>query len=515
MSIFDFFKSRRASGGAADDWYETAGEDPDFTPDAPGAESTDAAVGGSGWSHFRGRRAELSGGLDNAKRMRRRKFTFAAAAVAVLAVVFAASALTDKKRSGVVRGESEETTTLDLTFGTDRLQREKWAMSLEGQFTEMMKAVGELTKKVDDNQRRIQLLTAELNRRAAAGTGDADGTGTNGSNGTNAGTSPLLSTQNTPTVNTFGNPDGQVSAVPGAAPVGDAAQGGHVPQLQLFVVSDPKTPPEAGAVPAGSGATNHRMLHETPLAPNRAGGSRAGEYLPASSFVSARLLTGGYVGTGAGAGMTPIPVVMRLEEAVTLPNMNESDLSGCFVSGSATGDLSSERVHIRLDRLSCVAPTGEALDMRVQGWVYDNAGMLGLPGKLITRSGQAIANALSVSILSGIGEAVSLTSQTTSTSTLTGTQTSEIKNAWGAGLGKGISDGFDRIAEYYLDLADRIFPVLEVTPGQRVDVVFAQGALIRTPGTGTGGTLSGAPSASTAASSAGGDANANTLGGTR
>lgn len=185
------------------------------------------------------------------------------------------------------------------------------------------------------------------------------------------------------------------------------------------------------------------------------------------------------------------------------------------MSGSATGDLSSERVHIRLDRLSCVAPTGEALDMRVQGWVYDNAGMLGLPGKLITRSGQAIANALSVSILSGIGEAVSLTSQTTSTSTLTGTQTSEIKNAWGAGLGKGISDGFDRIAEYYLDLADRIFPVLEVTPGQRVDVVFAQGALIRTPGTGTGGTSSGAPSASTAASSVGGDANANTLGGTR
>ncbi len=513
MSIFDFFKSRRASGGAADDWYETAGDDPDFTPEAPGAESTDAAVGGSGWSPFGGRRAGgagLSGGLDNAKRMRRRKFTFAAAAVAVLAVVFAASALTDKKRSGVVRGESEETTTLDLTFGTDRLQREKWAMSLEGQFTEMMKAVGELTKKVDDNQRRIQLLTAELNRRAAVG--DADGTGPNGSA---TGTAPLLSAQNTPTVNTFGNPDGQVPAVPGAAPVGDAAQSGHVPQLQLFVVSDPKTPPEAGAVPAGSGSTNHRMLHETPLAPNRAGGSRAGEYLPASSFVSARLLTGGYVGTGAGAGMTPIPVVMRLEEAVTLPNMNESDLSGCFVSGSATGDLSSERVHIRLDRLSCVAPTGEALDMRVQGWVYDNAGMLGLPGKLITRSGQAIANALSVSILSGIGEAVSLTSQTTSTSTLTGTQTSEIKNAWGAGLGKGISDGFDRIAEYYLDLADRIFPVLEVTPGQRVDVVFAQGALIRTPGTGTGGTSSGAPSASTAASSAGGDANANTLGGTR
>lgn len=182
MSIFDFFKSRRASGGAADDWYETAGDDPDFTPEAPGAESTDAAVGGSGWSPFGGRRAGgtgLSGGLDNAKRMRRRKFTFAAAAVAVLAVVFAASALTDKKRSGVVRGESEETTTLDLTFGTDRLQREKWAMSLEGQFTEMMKAVGELTKKVDDNQRRIQLLTAELNRRAAVS--DADGTGPNGS----------------------------------------------------------------------------------------------------------------------------------------------------------------------------------------------------------------------------------------------------------------------------------------------------------------------------------------------
>lgn len=281
MSIFDFFKSRRASGGAADDWYETAGDDPDFTPEAPGAESTDAAVGGSGWSHFRGRRAELSGGLDNAKRMRRRKFTFAAAAVAVLAVVFAASALTDKKRSGVVRGESEETTTLDLTFGTDRLQREKWAMSLEGQFTEMMKAVGELTKKVDDNQRRIQLLTAELNRRAAVG--DADGTGPNGS-ATGTGTAPLLSAQNTPTVNTFGNPDGQVPAVPGAAPVGDAAQSGHVPQLQLFVGSTPKPLRKPGRCRRARGQPITGCSTKRPWPPTvRAGAARASTCRPRPS----------------------------------------------------------------------------------------------------------------------------------------------------------------------------------------------------------------------------------------
>lgn len=39
----------------------------------------------------------------------------------------------------------------------------------------------------------------------------------------------------------------------------------------------------------------------------------------------------------------------------------------------------------------------------------------------------------------------------------------------------------DRITDYYLRLADRIFPVLEVDAGRPVDLVFSQGVLLADP----------------------------------
>ena len=41
-----------------------------------------------------------------------------------------------------------------------------------------------------------------------------------------------------------------------------------------------------------------------------------------------------------------------------------------------------------------------------------------------------------------------------------------------------MSDAMDRITDYYLKLADRIFPVLEVDAGRPVDIVLSQGVLL-------------------------------------
>ena len=236
----------------------------------------------------------------------------------------------------------------------------------------------------------------------------------------------------------------------------------------------PPTPPAPRVGPSPT------LNPDTPLQVNRAAGTTVEDYLPAGSFVRGRLLTGVYASTGAGAASQPLPMVIRLEDTAVLPNAWRSQVTACHVTASATGDLSSERAFVRLDRLSCVGKKGEALDVRVSGYAVGEDGKVGVRGKLVTRSGQAIASALSVGLLSGLGESITRSSEEVTTS-ITGTQSKRYKNAWMSGMGEGLSDSMDRITDYYLRLADRIFPVLEVDAGRPVDLVFSQGVLLADP----------------------------------
>ena len=70
---------------------------------------------------------------------------------------------------------------------------------------------------------------------------------------------------------------------------------------------------------------------------------------------------------------------------------------------------------------------------------------------------------------------LSATSNITYSSGATGTQ---INDSLRAGLGEGIEDATDRIVDYYLRLADKIFPVLALDSGRRVDIVLSQGVSI-------------------------------------
>jgi len=244
-----------------------------------------------------------------------------------------------------------------------------------------------------------------------------------------------------------------------------------------MVTLPPPAPPTSPAPRVGPSPT---LNPDTPLQVNRAAGTTVEDYLPAGSFVRGRLLTGVYASTGAGAASQPLPMVIRLEGTAVLPNAWRSQVTACHVTASATGDLSSERAFVRLDRLSCVGKKGEALDVRVSGYAVGEDGKVGVRGKLVTRSGQAIASALSVGLLSGLGESITRSSEEVTTS-ITGTQSKRYKNAWMSGMGEGLSDSMDRITDYYLRLADRIFPVLEVDAGRSVDLVFSQGVLLADP----------------------------------
>ena len=215
------------------------------------------------------------------------------------------------------------------------------------------------------------------------------------------------------------------------------------------------------------------------IAKNRTKEKKADELLITGSFARARLLNGVEAPTGGQANGNPVPMLLEIKDPAFLPNRYRSDIKRCMVTANATGDLSSERVLVRLDRMSCITNTRGAIDVRVTGYVTGEDGKTGLKARVVTRSGQAIANALLVGTLSGLGEAVSLAAQD-STTNFAGTVSNSVNNPWKAGLGDGMKDAMDRVADYYLRLADKIFPVLEVDAGRDVDIVITQSSSIVT-----------------------------------
>ena len=205
----------------------------------------------------------------------------------------------------------------------------------------------------------------------------------------------------------------------------------------------------------------------------------ARRYLPSGTFTRAVLLGGLDAPTGGQAQRNPQPVLMRLADNAVLPNHFRSRIKECFVVGAGYGDVSSERAYIRTESLSCVARDGTALDVPIKGYVAGEDGKAGMRGRLVSKQGQILANALLAGVASGIGHAFQQGSTTLSVSPLGATSTVDPGKQLEAGLGVGVGRALDRLAQYYITLAEKVFPVIEVDAGRTVDVVITQGIALQ------------------------------------
>ncbi len=110
----------------------------------------------------------------------------------------------------------------------------------------------------------------------------------------------------------------------------------------------------------------------------------------------------------------------------------------------------------------------------IKGYVAGEDGKAGLRGRLVSKQGQLLANALLAGVASGIGHALQQSSTTISVSPLGSTGTLEPGKQFQAGMGSGVGKALDRLAQYYISLAEKVFPVIEVDAGRMVDVVVTQ-----------------------------------------
>lgn len=203
-------------------------------------------------------------------------------------------------------------------------------------------------------------------------------------------------------------------------------------------------------------------------------------YLPTGTLIKAVTLNGAVGATGMNSKKDPFPIIARIQSEAVLPNGRHVDISECFASVSGYGELSSERMMLRGERLSCMAANDNYIDVSLPAFVNGEDGMAGLHGVLVLRSGALIARTTAAGFLSGLGEAFD-TSQvpTLQTGTSVGNKVPYQQNfsdgALQHGAASGMSKSFERISEYYMGLADQMFPVIEIEPGRQVDIFLTAG----------------------------------------
>jgi conjugal transfer pilus assembly protein TraB len=205
------------------------------------------------------------------------------------------------------------------------------------------------------------------------------------------------------------------------------------------------------------------------------------DYLPAGSFFRAVMLSGLDAPTGGQVQANPHPVLLRLVDNAVLPNYFRGQVKECFVVAAGYGDMSSERAYLRTESLSCVNKNGQVIDVAISGWAIGDDGKAGVRGRLVSKQGQALANAIASGVLSGIGSAIRESSVNTQVGGFSGAvvQTPKPGQEFRAGLGEGVSKGLDRLTDYYIKLAERMFPVVEIDAGRVVDIALSKGMSLK------------------------------------
>jgi len=197
-------------------------------------------------------------------------------------------------------------------------------------------------------------------------------------------------------------------------------------------------------------------------------------YLP-TSFVKAKLITSLDAPAGGTAQDNPYPVLINITDNAQLPNSKRTTLKGCFVLAAGYGDVASERAYLRLEKMSCVTASGKVIDQKVEGFVAGEDGKAGLRGKLVSKAGSKVALALLSGTVGGLAQAFAQTATTLQQTPIGPTQQVNPSQSLGFAGATGVSSGFQQLSQYYINMAEKTFPVIEINDQRNVSLIFTQG----------------------------------------
>ena len=253
-------------------------------------------------------------------------------------------------------------------------------------------------------------------------------------------------------------------------------------------VKGKRTTPGGRASPAPGGAAPAApMIQEFEKVPNPAdedpapGPRPLSSWLPAGSYAEAVVLAGVDASVGVSSQGDPRPVLLRLtgkaKSAAADGEALEADVAGCTLTGAAYGDLSSEKIYVRLQTMTCAGPDPETvIETKVAGFVA-GGGKAGVRGPVVSREGALVEKAFLAGLVSGAGETAANLLQVPA-ATEGAANAAGLADLGRAGLGGGAASAGRRVADYLIRRAEQYQPVIQLQTGTRVTVVFIEGARI-------------------------------------
>lgn len=205
--------------------------------------------------------------------------------------------------------------------------------------------------------------------------------------------------------------------------------------------------------------------------------------IPAGAFAKTVLLSGLDASSAMNASSDPRPMLLRVVDPGTLPRRFESDLKDCHCTASAFGDLSSERVYARLEKLTCIERvTGEIIETQVAGYIAGADGKAGIRGIVASKDGQFLARSLMGGVFAGLSNVANPQNRQSQVNPFYpgSAQVSPpgVSEMFTSGMAGGASTALDRLSQYYIDRAEQLQPVIQIAAGQVVDIVFTEGTFI-------------------------------------
>ena len=207
-------------------------------------------------------------------------------------------------------------------------------------------------------------------------------------------------------------------------------------------------------------------------------------YLAAGSNFEAVLMNGMDASTAMGSNKTPTPSLLRVKSEAILANLQSYDVQDCFVLVGGAGNLSSERVDLRTETMSCYSANGQVWEGKIEGYVVGEDGKAGARGRLVSKQGALLAKTFMAGFVGGLGSAFGPQASQSLNLNTSGQQAENYQfpstnKVLGAGVSKGLSDSASKLASFYISMAEQMFPILELDSGRKVTIILLKGVELK------------------------------------
>lgn len=251
----------------------------------------------------------------------------------------------------------------------------------------------------------------------------------------------------------------------------------NLPQIQSNLDLQKRAPMDAPAEPERiiekqfndliAIETNDKYLVETSKKIDMKAKKTKKVVIEAGTFVEGRFLQTVNAPTGGKALTDPLPVLIEITKFANQTNKYKADLRNCRILGAAWGDLSSETIKVRAEKLSCHTNDGVGFSKDIVGYGNTDA-------EMISKNGAMLARAMATGFLEGTSKAFAqagTTYQVSSMGTMS-TPSTDPNTIIDRGLFGGAGEATKRLADFYMKMNSEIYPVAVAYAGRKIDITF-------------------------------------------